>query len=398
MMRWLRGLYAEPWFFWILAGFIFNQTAANLLRPVTSYKALAFGVDAASLGALSALYSFGPLLIALRIGRLVDRRGEVPFLVGGTLVMVVSGVVMALADSPALLYVGLAGLGVGQIAAVVAVMGMVARGEESSYDRRFSAFSFCAAVGQGVGPAIGGILVGEGSLGEIDTALMVGGLVALLALPTVFLVPPPAPKRHAAAADGKAPPPPSLLAILRAPGILRALVVSATVLSSIDILIIYLPALGEERLWPASLVGALLGVRALSTMTTRVFLARLAARYGRPRLLKGSMAVAAVALVALPFVEGEPLLFLIMVAGGAGLGIGQPMTMAWVASVAAPGTRATALAVRLLGNRVGQVALPVVAGTVAAFSGAGGVLVATGLVMGLSLAAVYGGLTSAQTR
>jgi hypothetical protein len=45
-----------------------------------------------------------------------------------------------------------------------------------------------------------------------------------------------------------------------------------------------------------------------------------------------------------------------------------------------------------MGNRVGQVALPVIAGSVAAFAGAGGVLAVTGIIVGISLAAVAGGL------
>jgi MFS family permease len=394
---WLRGLYGEPWFFWLLAGFVANQASVNLLRPVTSYKALAMGVDAATLGALSAVYSLAPLLIALRIGRLVDERGEVPFIVGGTILMAISGLAMAASDAPAMLYLGLAGLGAGQIVAVIAVQGLVARGDESGYDRRFSAFSFSASVGQGIGPAIGGVLVGSGSLGEISWALLVGSLIGLLVLPMALLIRPPRSRRprQATAGDGR---PPSLWTILQAPGIMRAILVSTTVLSSIDILIIYLPALGEERLWPASLVGGLLGLRALSTMGMRIFLARLAARYGRAPLLKGSMAVAALALIALPLVTYVPLLVPIMLATGAGLGIGQPLTMSWVASVAAPGTRATALAVRLMGNRVGQVALPVAAGAFASVAGAGGVLAIMGIIVAGSLAGVYGGLSGSTTR
>jgi hypothetical protein len=41
---------------------------------------------------------------------------------------------------------------------------------------------------------------------------------------------------------------------------------------------------------------------------------------------------------------------------------------------------------------VGQVTLPVAVGTVAAVGGAGGVLGATGVVISLSMAAVFGGL------
>jgi hypothetical protein len=72
--------------------------------------------------------------------------------------------------------------------------------------------------------------------------------------------------------------------------------------------------------------------------------------------------------------------------------------MSWVAAEASPGTRATALSVRLMGNRVGQIALPVFAGSVAAFAGAGGVLAVTGVIVGISLALVSGGLASRPRR
>src|SRR5690606_31578710 len=58
-----------------------------------------------------------------------------------------------------------------------------------------------------------------------------------------------------AAAGGSRPP--SLRSILRTPGLIGAIVVSTSILLAIDLLITYLPALGEERGWPASLVGGL---------------------------------------------------------------------------------------------------------------------------------------------
>jgi MFS family permease len=369
-----------------------NQASVNLLRPVVSYKALALGIEPASLGALAAIYALAPLAITIRIGRLVDRHGELPFILGGTTAMAVAALGMSVADSPAPLYAWFAALGLGQIVAVVAVQGMIARGaDESRYDRRFAAFSLSASIGQGLGPALGGVLVGQGTLGEINGALLVGAVIALLVIPTLLLRPPMG-RRPDSSNPASGPGGPSLVDMLRTPGILRAILVSTTILSSIDILIFYLPALGEERGWPASLVGGLLALRAASTMAVRAALGGLVARYGRGRLLKASMALAAAALIAIPFVSPVPLIVVLMMATGAGLGIGQPLTMAWVATVSAPGTRATALAVRLMGNRVGQVALPVAAGTFAAFAGAAGVIGVTGVIVALSLAAVSGGL------
>ena len=59
--------------------------------------------------------------------------------------------------------------------------------DEASYDRRFSAFSLSASIGQLVGPAIAGIVAGQGSLAETSRALVVGGVLALITVPLALL-------------------------------------------------------------------------------------------------------------------------------------------------------------------------------------------------------------------
>jgi len=66
-----------------------------------------------------------------------------------------------------------------------------------------------------------------------------------------------------------------------------------------------------------------------------------------------------------------------MVLVGVGLGVGQPLTMSWLASSAPPGLRGRAMSLRLVGNRAGQVAIPSLAVALAAGAGAAGVLCAT---------------------
>ena len=373
-----------------------NQASVNLVRPMVSYRALALGVEPVNLGFLSAAFAIAPLAVALRIGRLVDLKGEMVFIYGGTIMMGLVSLGLATVDSAGLVFVLFILLGLGHLSITVAIQGMVARGsDERTYDQRFSAFSLSASVGQLIGPAIAGVVAGQGSVEETQRALMIGGVIALAAVPLMAIVRSPVSARSTRKASEGAP---SLISILRTPGVVRAILVSTTVLSSIDIIVMYMPALGEERLWPASLVGALLAIRAGSSMAMRLVLGRLAARFGRPILLSVSMAVSAVAMIAIPFTFAVPVMVLLMVAAGAGLGIGQPMTMSWVASLAAPGARATALSVRLMGNRVGQVVLPIAAGTVAVVGGAAGVLGVTGAIVAISLAGVYGGLKPAKPK
>jgi MFS family permease len=369
-----------------------NQASANMIRPMVSYRALQVGVDPANLGLLSAVFSIAPLLFALQIGRLLDRRNELLFIVGGNVVMGLSGLALAASDSAASVFLLFGVLGLGHFVAAFATQPLLARfSHPGNYDQRFAAYSFAASVGQMLGPAAAGAVAGRGSPEEITRALVAGSLIALVLLCTLVLVRPPGSARPATPGPSGSRDGPSLVALLRVPEVGRAILVSATVLSAIDIVIVYLPALGEERLWTASLVGALLAVRAGSSMAMRMVLGWLAAHYERRLLLITSMAVSAAALAAVPFVDSIPLMFLLMIAAGAGLGIGQPMTMAWVASLAPPGSRATLLSVRVMGNGVGQVVLPVGAGTMAVVAGAAGVLGATGALVALSLLLGFAG-------
>jgi len=382
---------SSRWLLWLFAAFAVTHAATNLVRPMVSYRALQLGVPPEGLGFLAASFSLAPLIVALWIGRLVDRRGEMVFVFGGTVVMAAATFAIAAAPGVAVLTFGYAFVGLGHLVMVVGTQSLVARGSAASgYDRAFGHLSFSASVGQLSGPAIAGLIAGQGSPDETIRAIVVAGCLSLAGLPLILAIRPPRVERRADGAG--APERPPLASILRQPGIVRAILVSTTVLSAIDIVVVYMPALGEERGWAASLVGALLAVRAGASMASRLFLGRLADRFGRRLLLIGSMSLATVALVALPFAPSIEATFAIMIAAGLGLGMGQPLTMSWVAAEASPGTRATALSVRLMGNRVGQIALPVAAGSFAAFAGAGGVLAVTGVVVGISLVLVSGGL------
>jgi MFS family permease len=386
------------WFPWLLATFLVTHAGSQLVRPMVSYRALQLGVAPGDLGWLAASFSLAPLLAAVPLGRFVDRYGERWFVLLGNLLMVGASLGLAFAPSMGILLLLFAVMGLGHLTMVVALQGLVARGgDERTYDRRFAQLALSASCGQLIGPAVGGIVAGSGTPAEVTMALVAGVVLCAVGVPLIGLIRPPAfvgTSRKAGAGAGGS----QLLAILRMPGVLRAILVSTTVLSAIDVIVAYLPALGEERRWAPAFVGALLSVRAGASMASRVFLGAWADRFGRRPLLAGSMAVSAACLVAVPLVTWEAGVIALMAIAGFGLGIGQPVTMSWVAALASPGTRATALSVRLMGNRVGQMAVPVVAGLVAGSAGAGWVLGFAGVVVAISLALVYGGLGADRAR
>ena len=159
---------------------------------------------------------------------------------------------------------------------------------------------------------------------------------------------------------------------------------SLTVLTSIDLLIAYLPAWGQANGIEPSTIGLMLGVRAAAGLASRVLMLRMLKAMTRRRLLVRSMLLPTLALLLLPL-STDPILLLVLLAiSGFGLGLGQPLSLAWVSDQVAPEVRGTAIGVRITGNRLAQLFVPMAAGLVAGAAGLGAIFVLTGTLIGIS--------------
>jgi hypothetical protein len=267
-------------------------------------------------------------------------------------------------------------IGLGHLMSVLGEQTLVARSGSGRLDSAFGTYTFVGWLGQAAGPLVLAVVGGSAVLPD-STALVRCYLVAVVAMAVVTL-----PLRHATFADGTKEARGSWRAAFALAPVARrrmtgALLVSMLVLAAVDLVQVYLPALGVERELPAWLIGTLLAVRAGATMASRLGLARMTARLGRDRLVVVSAVVAAGAVAVLavpvpPLVLGAALLV-----GGFALGIGQPLSMSVVAMTAPPGAVATWLGLRLTANRLGQSAIPAGVSVVASVAGVAGVFVAT---------------------
>jgi MFS family permease len=166
------------------------------------------------------------------------------------------------------------------------------------------------------------------------------------------------------------------------PGMFAVLTASVVTVTSLDLLLIYLPLIGAERHVDASDIGMLLAIRAIAALVARAFYARLMVGLGRQRLTLASIAVAAAAFLVLA-VPSLPLMYLAIIVIGLGLGIASTTTLSGIVDLAPAQARGTALTVRITGNRVGQVLVPFLASLIAVATGTAGIL----LVIGFALAA-----------
>ena len=353
---------------------VITQVVTFVLRPTSAYRALELDVPAAWLGALTASFAIVPLLLAVPSGQATDRFGERLVMLVGAVLMALSGAIFWTERGGAAgLVAGSVVLGTGHLLSVVGQQAAVANtASPGRFDTAFGYYTFAASLGQAIGPGLITLLGGSGA--SPDTTPIFAAATALgvvLLFCTAFLRMPVREKAGGDAATG------GMSTLLRLPGLVRALLISCVVLSAVDITLVYLPALGADRGLAAGFIGLLLTLRAVASMSSRLFLGRLVARVGRRRLMIGSVALSALSMAVIAAPLPAVAMAAVVVLLGLGLGVGQPLTMSWLAEVAPPGLRGRAMSLRLTGNRLGQVLIPSAVGLVAAGVGAAGVLAAT---------------------
>jgi MFS family permease len=176
--------------------------------------------------------------------------------------------------------------------------------------------------------------------------------------------------------------------LLKLRGFPAVMLSSVVTVTALDLLVIYLPALGAERLIDANNIGLLLTVRAAASLVSRAFYARLIFAIGRLPLTLVSMLGSAAGFLVLALPLSLPTMYAVLVILGFTMGIASTLTLSGVMYIAPPEVCGTALTLRMTGNRVGQIVFPALAGLVAAATGVGGILLALGVGLAASGIAV----------
>lgn len=370
------------WLLRLVIAFGFAQGAVSMARPAVSYRALALGADERAVGVIAGVYALLPLFAAVPLGRRTDHGRCAPLLPVGVVLISGGCALSGLANSLWTMALWSGVMGLGHLCFVIGAQSLVARqSAPHEQDRNFGHFTIGASLGQLIGPVAAGALIGGPDMaGSSAVALVVAGAGAAVALTSLWRIE----DRTAVTSRTGRGEPVAVGRILRARGVPAGMLISLSVLSATDVLTAYLPVVGEHRGIAPAVIGVLLSVRAGATIACRLVLTPLLRLLGRPVLLTVTCFLAAVlcAGIALPV----PLWVLGLMLGALGfcLGVGQPLSMTTVVQAAPDGARSTALALRLTGNRLGQVAAPAMAGLVAGVAGVAAPFVMLGALLLLS--------------
>ncbi|WP_373356242.1 MFS transporter [Pseudoroseicyclus sp. CXY001] len=355
-----------------LAGLITHVLVTQLVvivaRVTTSYRAIELGASELWIGIIAASFSVLPLLGATLTGQWIDRRGARGAMLAGGIGMSAGCIgLIVLGFSPWGLVLASAVLGLGHVTCMLSQHAyMASAGEDRQMDRRFGQYAVLIALGQVIAPMVVGMIGGSREIPQTGTLFLTAAGLSALSLCGILLI------------DFRSARPRStertnipMWALLRSPGVRPAIMGGVAVICAIDLLVVYLPAIGAGAGISAAMVASLLSLRAGTSLASRLFFQWFLAAFGRRFLLTGSLALTGIALCLMN--AGLPAWALIvsMVFLGLGAGFSIPLSMSWIASIVPPDARGLALSLRLTGNRFAQLVLPPAVGVFAAASSLG---------------------------
>ncbi|WP_079159742.1 MFS transporter [Streptomyces griseus] len=369
------------WLLRLVIAFAFAQAAVSMARPAVSYRALSLGADERAIGVIAGAYALLPLFAAVPLGRRTDHGRCAPLLPAGVL-LIAGGCALGGGSGSLTALAAWSGvMGLGHLCFVIGAQSLVARqSAPADQDRNFGHFTIGASLGQLIGPIAAGYLVSgrDGAMARTSAlALLVSAAVAAVSLAALWRVEHRTGRGSRPPAARKVP----VGRILRSRGVPAGIFVSLAVLSATDILTAYLPVVGEHRGIAPATVGLLLSLRAAATIACRVVMTPMLRLLGRTALLSSTCLLGGLLCAALVLPVPVWGLALMLAVLGFCLGVGQPLSMTTVVRAAPAGARSTALALRLTGNRLGQVAAPAAAGLTAGVAGTAAPFVMLGALL-----------------
>ena len=347
----------------ILAIVLLWNTCYKGARVANTLYALELGAGPLDTGLLLATYGCFPLLLAVYTGKIADRYGvRVPVVVGCAVTALGALLPWFWPQLPAL-FVSAAVSGAGFILTQVSMQSMVgALGSGTARTRNLNLYALAVSTSDLLGPIIAGFSID--AFGHVRTylGLAAPGLASVLLVLFLF----GRLSRAAAASDRSGQ---RMADLFRNRDLRRMFLMSALVMTGLDLFQLYLPLHGHSIGLSASAIGVILGAFAAAGFVTRVLLMMLVRRFGEERTLRYSMFLAAGTFFLIPMFENAVVLGVVCFVLGLGMGLGQPLTVILTYNYSPPGRHGEGLGVRIAVNNSMHVAVPAMFGAVGSLFG-----------------------------
>lgn len=320
--------------------------------------ALSLGVDPFTVGVMMALWALCPMLIALYVGKLVDRVGPRVPMLAGTIGVVAALLVPYFFPGIAALYVMALVVGTAFQFFFIPVQGITgALGGPEDRARNYSSLAIGFSVASFLGPLIAGFSIDY--LGYRLVYLMLAACPFLAVLLLWFkggLLP------KAAVGAGESGKKGSSFDLLRNSGLRDAIVASGLISIAWDLYLFYFPIYGHSIGLSASAIGIIISTFAAAVFAIRVVLPSLARRLSEFQILLYAIGFAGAVFMLFPLFRDPYLLALASFLLGLGCGVGQPMSMSLIYSLSPPGRASEGAGLRVTFNHFTHLVVPLAFG------------------------------------
>lgn len=150
--------------------------------------------------------------------------------------------------------------------------------------------------------------------------------------------------------------------LLKSANVRKALVASGLVVYSKDLFVAYFPAYGSKIGLTPSQIGIVIAFTAVASMIVRALQPVLVTKFSRETVLMYSMFLGGAAYVTVPFLQNFYILCALALLLGAGLGLGQPLSLVLILNSSPPGREGELLGLRITFNRLCQLSAPTLYG------------------------------------
>ncbi len=320
--------------------------------------ALSLGVDAFSVGVIMALWALCPMLIALYVGRLVDRVGPRVPMLAGTIGVVAALLVPYFFPGVTSLYVLALVVGTAFQFFFIPTQGITgALGGPEDRARNYSLLAVGFSIASFLGPLIAGFSIDY--LGY-QTAYLTLAACPAIAVVLLWFKGGMLPK--AAVAAGGDQKKSSSFALLRNAKLRNAIIASGLISVGWDLYLFFFPIYGHSIGLSASAIGAIISMFAAAVFAIRVVLPALARKRSEFQILLHAIGFAGAALLLFPLFQNPYLLAAASFVLGLGCGVGQPMSMSLIYSLSPPGRASEGAGLRVTFNHFTHLVVPLAFG------------------------------------
>lgn len=355
-------------------------TTITGVKPVVSLYAYSLGHSPQEISIIIASSAIFPAILALQIGKWVDRIGTRPIVIIANVMYLVALLISVIYPSFLTFLIQLAMVGIASTCLMLCLQKRIGSlGRE--IDRAVANYSLFGSIGAMIGPTISTYLYDHY---EYQICIFFNMAIIAIALCSEMGMRNPDGKnllktdgiQQAHLAEKK-----SIWTLMRNRDLRNAMLIGGLLFSNRELFSVYFPLLAENLGIRPTMTGILLSFCGLAMLMIRFTQTAFVRSFGRMKILTSSIFVTAIIYLITPFSPSIVLLFVLVGILGAGLGLAQPLSTSAVLEATLPERRGEVLGAQMTINRVSQFAIPLIFGGIGSLIGISAIFWGSGMVL-----------------